>query len=115
MENNQPSLDRAFAALSDGTRRAVLARLCRGEASVGELAAPFDIGLPTFLKHLRVLEDGGFVETRKAGRVRMCALKPDALRRADAWLDAHLRVWLARLDRLDAHVQRRKKEISDGS
>lgn len=111
MENQQAGLDRAFAALSDPTRRAIVARLCLGEASVGELAEPFSIGLPTFLKHIRVLEGGGLVETRKAGRVRMCALRPDALRQTDIWLSEHLRIWTARLDRMDAHIQRRKKEI----
>jgi DNA-binding transcriptional ArsR family regulator len=110
MENHQPQLNRAFAALSDPTRRAVVARLCLGEASVSELAEPFSIGLPTFLKHIRVLEDGGFLETRKAGRVRVCALKPEALRQTDTWLSEHLRIWTARLDRMDAHIQRRKKE-----
>lgn len=111
MENQQPLLDRSFAALSDPTRRAVVARLCLGEASVSELAAPFSIGLPTFLKHIRVLEDGGLVETRKTGRVRVCALKPEALRQTDSWLNEHLRIWAARLDRMEAHIQRRKKEM----
>jgi DNA-binding transcriptional ArsR family regulator len=111
MENQQPLLDRAFAALSDPTRRAVVARLCLGAASVSELAEPFSIGLPTFLKHIRVLEEGGIVETRKMGRVRVCALKPEALRQTDIWLNEHLRIWTARLDRMEAHIQRRKKEI----
>lgn len=110
MANQQPQLDRAFAALSDPTRRAVVARLCLGEASVSELAEPFRIGLPTFLKHIRVLEEGGFLQTRKAGRVRLCALRPEALRQTDAWLSDHLRIWAARLDRMEAHIQRRMKE-----
>lgn len=110
MENQQPQLDRVFAALSDPTRRAVVARLCLGEASVSELAEPFGVGLPTFLKHIRVLEKGGLLESRKAGRVRVCALKPDALRQTDTWLSEHLRIWAARLDRMDAHIQHRKKE-----
>ena len=113
MENNQPQLDRAFAALSDPTRRAVVARLCLGEAPVSDLAAPFSIGLPTFLKHIRVLEDGGIIETRKTGRVRVCVLKPEALRQTDAWLNEHLRLWTERLGRMDSHIQRRKKEIED--
>ena len=77
---------------------------------MSELAEPFSIGLPTFLKHIRVLEDGGLVETRKTGRVRVCALKPEALRRTDTWLSEHLRIWTAWLDRMDAHIQRRKQE-----
>jgi DNA-binding transcriptional ArsR family regulator len=84
MANNHPALDRTFTALADPTRRAIVARLCRGEAPVSELAAPFDIGLPTLLKHIRVLEEGGLVKSRKAGRVRTCTLAPDALRGADA-------------------------------
>lgn len=89
-----------------------MARLCLGDAAVSDLAAPFSIGLPTFLKHIRVLEDGGIIETRKIGRVRLCVLKPDALRRTDAWLDEHLQIWARRLDRLDAHVQRRRKDVA---
>lgn len=110
MENHPPGLDRAFAALSDPTRRAVVARLCAGEATVGELAEPFAIGLPTFLKHIRALEEGGLVATRKAGRVRVCALRPEALRQADDWLARHLGLWSARLDRLEAHVLRQMRE-----
>ena len=110
MENH---LDRAFASLADPTRRAVVARLCLGEAAVSELAAPLAIGLPTVLKHIRVLEEGGLVVTRKAGRVRLCALRPEALRQADAWLEAHLRLWSARLDRMEAHVLRQMEETGD--
>jgi DNA-binding transcriptional ArsR family regulator len=112
MENHSPPLDRAFAALADPTRRAVVARLCLGEASVSELAAPFPIGLPTFMKHIRVLEDGGFIESRKTGRVRVCTLKPEALRQADAWLGEHLSLWSARLDRMEAHILKRKKDLN---
>ena len=111
MANHYHDLDRAFAALSDPTRRAVVARLCLGEASVGELAGPFSIGLPTFLKHIRVLEDGGLIATRKAGRLRVCTLNPETLRQTDNWINEHLNAWSARLDRMEAHVQRRKKEI----
>lgn len=110
MANNHPALDRTFAALADPTRRAIVARLCRGEAPVSELAEPFDIGLPTLLKHIRVLEEGGLVTSRKAGRVRTCTLAPDALRGADAWLRAHLDAWESRLDRLEAHLHHLKKK-----
>jgi DNA-binding transcriptional ArsR family regulator len=110
MENHNPQLDRTFAALADPTRRAVVGRLCQGEASVSELAAPFRIGLPTFLKHIRMLEQGGLVETRKAGRVRYCALRPEALHQTDAWLAGHLRLWAARLDRMEAHIHARQQE-----
>ncbi|MCI1193829.1 metalloregulator ArsR/SmtB family transcription factor [Calidifontimicrobium sp. SYSU G02091] len=110
MANNDQVLDCTFAALADPTRRAIVARLCQGEAPVGELARPFSIGLPTLLKHIRVLEDGGLVTTRKAGRVRTCTLVPDVLRCADAWLRAHIDVWESRLDRLEAHLHQLKKK-----
>ncbi len=80
---------------------------------MSELAGPFSIGLPTFLKHIRVLEDGGFLETRKVGRVRVCALKPDALRQTDTWLSEHLRIWTARLDRMETYIQRRSRETDN--
>jgi len=113
MANNHALLDRTFAALSDPTRRAIIARLCQGEARVGELAEPFTIGLPTLLKHIRVLEAGGLVTSRKAGRVRTCSLAPEALRGADSWLRAHIMAWENRLDRLEAHLGRMTKEKSN--
>lgn len=114
MANNNQVLDRTFAALADPTRRAIVARLCQGEAPVGELAKPFAIGLPTLLKHIRVLEDGGLVTSCKAGRVRTCRLAPDALRGADAWLRAHITAWESRLDRLEAHLHHiRTQRTSD--
>lgn len=113
MENLEPRLNHAFAALADPTRRAIVARLCRGDATVGELAEPFEIGLPTLLKHLRVLERGGLVSSAKSGRVRTCTLTPGALRSTDDWLRTHLATWESRLDRLETHLSRRMKEIND--
>lgn len=104
MENFEQRLDAAFAALADPTRRAIVTRLCRGEATVSELAAPFGIGLPTFLKHIRTLERGGLVSSRKSGRVRTCSLTPGALRGTEDWLRAHIAAWEGRLDRLEAHL-----------
>ncbi|MBL8559887.1 MAG: winged helix-turn-helix transcriptional regulator [Hyphomonadaceae bacterium] len=112
MANYEQRLDLAFAALSDPTRRAIVARLCRGKATVSELAAPVEIGLPTLLKHIRVLEESGLVSSEKTGRVRTCALAPEALRGADAWLRTHITTWERRLDRLEAHLARRKKKDS---
>ena len=80
-------LDGTFRALSDPTRRAVLEALGRGPASVSELARPFDMALPSFLQHLKVLEDSGLVDTRKVGRVRSCSLKTEALAAVGHWLD----------------------------
>jgi DNA-binding transcriptional ArsR family regulator len=111
MENFEHPLSLAFAALADPTRRAIVARLCSGDATVGELAEPFEIGLPTLLKHIRVLERGGLVASEKSGRVRTCSLAPGALRSADDWLRTHIATWESRLDRLEAHLSRKKKEI----
>ena len=97
-------LDRYFGALADPTRRAVVARLQRGPATVGELAGPHDMALPTFLAHLRKLEAAGLVTTEKRGRTRYCALAPDALLPAQDWLDAQRALWTGRLDRLDDYV-----------
>jgi DNA-binding transcriptional ArsR family regulator len=99
-------LNRVFQALADPTRRAILARLNQGPASVSELAQPFSMAMPSLLQHLRVLEAGGLVATAKAGRVRICTLRPDALAEAEAWLARQRRLWEGRLDRMDALVTR---------
>ncbi|MBP6012552.1 MAG: winged helix-turn-helix transcriptional regulator [Alphaproteobacteria bacterium] len=109
MANHEHRLNLAFAALSDPTRRAIVARLCSGAATVGELAEPFEIGLPTLLKHIRVLEHGGLVSTEKSGRVRTCSLSPTALQSTQGWLSAHIAAWEGRLDRLEAHLARKRK------
>lgn len=111
MENFDDRLSLAFAALADPTRRAIVARLSRGDATVGELAQPFEIGLPTLLKHLRALERGGLVSSEKSGRVRTCSLTPGALRTTDDWLRTHIATWESRLDRLEAHLSRKKEDM----
>lgn len=113
MANHPDRLSLAFAALADPTRRAIIARLCGGDATVGELAKPFEIGLPTLLKHIRVLESGGLVSTEKAGRVRTCALTPVGLQSAGHWLGTHLATWESRLDRLEAHLQKKGTLLDD--
>jgi DNA-binding transcriptional ArsR family regulator len=112
MANLDRRLNLAFAALADPTRRAIVARLSNGDATVGELAEPFEIGLPTLLKHIRVLERGGLVSSEKSGRVRTCSLTPGALRRTDDWLRAHIATWEGRLDRLEAHLARKRKDTT---
>lgn len=94
------ALDTAFAALSDPTRRAVVERLARGPASVSTLAAPHDIALPTFMRHLRVLEDCGLVRSVKKGRVRTCHIEAAPLMELQGWLEWQRRVWEGRMDRL---------------
>jgi DNA-binding transcriptional ArsR family regulator len=110
MANLDRRLNLAFAALADPTRRAIVARLCSGDATVGALAEPFSIGLPTLLKHIRVLERGGLVRSEKSGRVRTCSLTPGTLRSTDDWLRAHIATWDSQLDRLEAHLSRKKKD-----
>ena len=93
-------LDATLAALSDPTRRAVIDRLRDGPAPVSDLHAPHDIALPTFLRHLKVLERSGLVRSEKAGRVRTVHIEAAPLKQLDTWLDRHRRLWEARLDRL---------------
>lgn len=104
MPNQPAALDRVFHALADPTRRAVLQRLSRGPASVGELARPFDIALPSFLQHLDVLERGGLVRSRKKGRVRTCEVVPQRLLRAEKWIADQRAIWQGRLDRMEQYV-----------
>jgi len=110
MANFEHRLSLAFAALADPTRRAIVARARSGDATVGELAEPFEIGLPTLLKHIRVLERGGLVSSQKSGRIRTCSLTPRTLRSTDDWLRTHIATWESRLDRLEAHLSRKKKD-----
>jgi DNA-binding transcriptional ArsR family regulator len=105
MANNIASLDSAFHALADPTRRAVVSRLITGPASVTDLAQPFAIGLPTFLKHLKVLEDSGLIGSGKTGRVRTCHLKLARLASAEAWLAEQRTLWEGRADRLASYVE----------
>ena len=99
------NLDIVFHSLSDGTRRAVIAQLATGPASIGELARRHRMALPSFMKHIRVLETSEMVTSRKVGRVRMCQLRPDALTAAQGWIEKERRVWEARLNQLDSFVE----------
>ncbi len=94
------TLDRTFSALSDSTRRAILARLARGEATISELASPFEMSLPAISKHVRVLESAGLLTRRKRGREHHCRLSPGALRGAAEWLAFYRQFWELRLDDL---------------
>lgn len=104
------SLDGAFSALGNSTRRAVVERLGRGPASVSELAAPFDMAMPSFLQHLRVLEESGLVRTHKRGRVRTVQLRASELKRVAGWLEKQRDIWEQRLDRLDAYLKTMENE-----
>ena len=105
-------LDRVFAALADPTRRAILARLAEGEATVNELVAPFDLRQPTISKHLKVLEKAGLVTRSRDAQYRPVRLDPTPLASAAAWLGDYRRFWEESLDRLDDYVKelQRKEE-----
>ena len=97
-------LDDVFQALADPTRRAVIHRLGRGPASVGDLARDATITLPSFMKHVRILESTGLIHTSKTGRVRTCNLNRDRLAILEDWLAQQRRIWLDRTDRLEHFV-----------
>lgn len=104
------ALDEVFVALADPTRRAVIRRLGEGAASVGELSRPFAITLPSFIKHVRMLETSGLIRTRKVGRVRTCALNRDRLGLVDDWLTEQRHLWEQRTDRLDRFVTEQQED-----
>jgi DNA-binding transcriptional ArsR family regulator len=103
------SLDRTFAALSDPTRREILARLAGGELTVGELAKPFDISPPAISRHLKVLEQAALISNVRDGKNRRCKLNAAALKQATEWLNFYSRFWQGSLDRLEAHLKRNAK------
>lgn len=100
MLQQQPALDRVFAALADPTRRSIVERLSRGPASVSALAAPLDMTLAAVVQHVQVLEASGLVRTEKVGRVRTCRVETNGLRAAGRWIDDRRATWERRLDRL---------------
>jgi DNA-binding transcriptional ArsR family regulator len=99
------ALDRTFSALADPTRRAIIVRLAQGEATVGQLAEPFDISLPAISRHLKVLEEASLISNERQGKHRRCRLNPEALASAAEWIDFHRRFWSGSFDRLDAHLK----------
>jgi DNA-binding transcriptional ArsR family regulator len=116
MEPSGDVLDATFAALADPTRRAIIARLARGEASVTELAEPFAMTQPAISKHLKVLERAGLVTRRRDAQRRPCRLEAVALREATEWLDTYRRFWAEQYERLDdllAELQSTPKEGPD--
>ena len=105
--------DDVFYALSNSTRRKVLEHLSVGPATVSELAAPFDMKLPSFVQHLTVLEQSRLVKSKKRGRVRTYEIVPERFKVAEDWLTERRRLWEARLDRFDQHVKRLKEKESE--
>ena len=109
MVQHQATLDRTFSALSDPTRRAILERLGRGPATIGELAEPFGMSLTGLGKHVRVLEGANLVVTQKVGRTRRCRLGPGRLEDATLWIEEHRSRWERRLDRLEGYIDERRR------
>jgi len=105
---NQRILDRLFQALADPTRRTIVERLSRGEASVSELAEPLAMSLPAVLQHLQLLEASGIIESEKTGRVRTCRINRKALRKAEQWLAQRRSTWERHLDRLGDYLAETK-------
>lgn len=101
MAYHQSDLDSVFLALSDPTRRAVIARLGERSASITELATPFEMALPSFMKHIAMLENAGLIRTAKRGRVRTCEIDRDRLKLVDGWLNEQRRLWEDQTDRLE--------------
>lgn len=106
-------LSGTFAALADPTRRAILARLAAGEATVTELAAPFRMSLPAVSKHLKVLERAGLIVRGRSAQWRPCRLEAAPLREANAWLERYRQFWEGGFDRLEEHLRELQKEENE--
>jgi DNA-binding transcriptional ArsR family regulator len=106
-------LSETLFALADPTRRAILARLSEGEATVNELAAPFDISLPAVSKHLKVLERARLISRGRTAQWRPCRLEPEPLKAVDGWLGDYRKLWEHRLDRLEDYLARLQSEARD--
>ena len=115
MLNHSATLDRTFQALADPSRRAMIERLCRGPASVSELARPLAMSLPAVVQHLQVLESSGLVRSQKVGRVRTCHLEPAVLRNTERWIADRRTAWEKRLDRLGDYLTGQSDAQKKGS
>lgn len=107
---NSDQLSLTFGALADPTRRAMLARLSKGEASVTELAEPFAMSMPAITKHLKVLEKAGLISRGKDAQWRPCHLKAEPLKEVNSWLDQYRKFWEERFDRLDEYLKKIQSE-----
>ncbi|RQP26480.1 ArsR/SmtB family transcription factor [Piscinibacter terrae] len=115
MANQRADLSEVFYALADPTRRKIVSVLGRGPETVSALAAPFDMALPSFMKHLSVLERCGVISSRKEGRVRTCELVPKTLSQAEQWMAKQRALWEARTDRMAAFAEQlHQEDISRG-
>lgn len=109
MPKYDTKIDTVFQALSDQTRRAIVDRLSSGPASVGELAKPFDMALPSFMQHVKLLENGDIIRTEKVGRVRVCKLQSGVLDIVDKWLRDRRAMWEDRIDALEDYLEHNQK------
>jgi DNA-binding transcriptional ArsR family regulator len=107
-------LSETFAALANTTRRAMLARLAKGAATVNELAEPFDMTLPTVSKHIKVLERAGLVVRGQQAQYRPCALDPKPLKRVSSWAEQYRPVWEASFNRMDEYLRQLESKTKDG-
>jgi DNA-binding transcriptional ArsR family regulator len=114
MPKYKTTLNDVFQALADPTRRAVVDQLSNGPASVSELAAPFDMALPSFVQHLKMLEDCGLIRTKKKGRVRTCEMNPKALSEAEQWISDRREFWENRIDALETYLDNETKKKPKG-
>jgi DNA-binding transcriptional ArsR family regulator len=105
MNTSSDTLNQAFAALADPTRRAIVARLASGEATVNELAAPFNMSQPSISKHLKVLERAGLISRGRAAQTRPCRLEAAPLRQVASWVELYRDIWETSFDKLDAFLQ----------
>lgn len=113
MDNQAVALNAVFHALADPTRRAVLARLGRGDATISDLAKPFDMALPSFMKHISVLEKSRLIVSRKSGRVRTCALDRESIIAAECWFGEQHLLWQTRYGNLDSLLASIKGDDND--
>ena len=104
------ALSQTFSALADPTRRAILARLATGAATVGELAEPFDMSLPAVSRHLRVLTEAGLIERHTEAQWRRCELRGEGMRAAADWIEYYRQFWETQFDKLDAFLKRTAPE-----
>jgi DNA-binding transcriptional ArsR family regulator len=110
MTKHYPELSLLFHALADPTRRSILSRLAERPARVTDLSEPTGLSLPTVMRHISVLEEAGLIATSKDGRVRTCAIVPEAMEPVRTWLDDQRAIWESRLDRLDAFAMKAMEE-----
>jgi len=112
MQSN-PQLDQVFFALSDGTRRAILARLTEGSTTVGELAKPFNISKPAVSRHMKILQRAGLIERKVHGRQHTCTLSTTGLQTAEDWINFHRKFWESRFDALDKLLKEQEPDKTE--